>query len=216
MAQAKSNGPARRKNRVSPSATASFSLACAVPAASFIPDDLPALRHWLADRPDADELFELPIREVVVRSNAIARLPGVLADLEAPARVLLVQDDRPYTRAEVDLKPLVRDLLAGSRRQVEVLTLPRGPDGLVHADLENVERGRAAIGGRPTAVVALGSGVVQSVDVVVGQHVAAGHVVVTIRPAGPGAGVVPPRSGADDAHGRANDFRAAGRVDRGQ
>jgi hypothetical protein len=69
---------------------------------------------------------------------------------------------------------------------------------------------------RTIDVVALGSGVVQSVDVVVGQHVAAGHVVVTIRPAGPGAGVVPPRSGADDAHGRANDFRAAGRVDRGQ
>jgi glycerol-1-phosphate dehydrogenase [NAD(P)+] len=124
------------------------------------PDDLPALRHWLDARPDAPELFELPIREVVVRSNALDRLPGLLADLEAPARVLLIQDDRPYSRSGADLKPLVYDLLAGTGREVDVLTLPPSPDGLVHADLENIERGRAAIGGRPTAVVALGSGTV--------------------------------------------------------
>ena len=124
------------------------------------PDDLPALRRWLADRPDAADLFELPIREVVVRSDAISRLPGLLADLEAPARVLLVQDDRPYTRAGAALKPLICDLLAGTGRQVEVLTLPPSPDGLVHADLENVALGRETIGGRATAVVALGSGTV--------------------------------------------------------
>ena len=41
-----------------------------------------------------------------------------------------------------------------------MLTLPAGSDGLVHADLENVARGRAAIGGRQTTVVALGSGTV--------------------------------------------------------
>ena len=74
--------------------------------------------------------------------------------------MVLIQDDRPYLRTGADLKPLVHDLLAGAGREVEVLTLPSGPDGLVHADLENVERGRAAIGGLPTAVVALGSGTV--------------------------------------------------------
>ena len=58
--------------------------------------------------------------------------------------MLLIQDDRAYTRVGVDLKPLVHDLLAGTGRQVEVLTLPPSPDGLAHADLENVERGRAA------------------------------------------------------------------------
>jgi glycerol-1-phosphate dehydrogenase [NAD(P)+] len=124
------------------------------------PDDLPALRRWLGDRPDAAELAELPIRELVIRSNALERLPGLLADLDAPRRVLLLQDDRPYSRAGADLKPLVRDLLAQAGRDVEVVPLPPGPDGLVHADLENVARGRAAIGGRPTAVVALGSGTV--------------------------------------------------------
>jgi glycerol-1-phosphate dehydrogenase [NAD(P)+] len=124
------------------------------------PDDLPALRCWLADRPDAADLFEPPIRAVVVRSDALARLPDLLGDLDGPRRVLLVQDDRPYSRAGADLKPLAHDLLAGAGRDVEVLTLPPSADGLAHADLDNVERGRAAIGGRPTTVVALGSGTV--------------------------------------------------------
>jgi glycerol-1-phosphate dehydrogenase [NAD(P)+] len=125
-----------------------------------LPDDLPTLRRWLEVRQDAAELFDLPIREVVVRSNALVRLPSLLVDLDAPSRVLLIQDDRPYARAGADLKPMVHDLLAGAGRDVEVLTLPPSPDGLAHADLDNVERGRAAIGGRPTTVVALGSGTV--------------------------------------------------------
>jgi glycerol-1-phosphate dehydrogenase [NAD(P)+] len=124
------------------------------------PDDLPALRAWLADQEDADLLADLPIRGVVVRPDALAGLAGLLDDLGAPSRVVLIQDDRPYQRAGAPLKPLVREILAGHGRQVEVLTLPAGPDGLVYADLENVARGRLAIGGRPTTVVALGSGTV--------------------------------------------------------
>jgi glycerol-1-phosphate dehydrogenase [NAD(P)+] len=128
-----------------------------------LPDDLPALRRWLADRPDSDDLFELPIREIAVRADALSRLPDLLTDLDGPRRVILVQDQKPYGRAGEDLKALVYDLLAGTGRTVDVLTLPPSHDGLVHADLENVERGRAAIGGQPTApatVIALGSGTV--------------------------------------------------------
>jgi hypothetical protein len=55
-----------------------------------LPDDLPALRRWLAGRPDFAALFELPIREMMVRSNALARLPGLLSDLDAPSRALLI------------------------------------------------------------------------------------------------------------------------------
>ena len=124
------------------------------------PDDLTSLRAWLAARDDADLLADLPIREIVVRSNALARLPGLLDDLDAPRRVILFQDAQPYRRAGMSLKPLVQDLLAGHGRQVEILTLPPDPDGPVHADLDNVARGRAAIGGRPTTVVALGSGTI--------------------------------------------------------
>src|SRR5262249_35550791 len=93
------------------------------------PDDLPALRRWLDGRPDAAGLFTLPIREITGRSEALARLPSVLADLDAPPRALLIQDDRPYARAGADLKPLVRDLLASTGRRVDVLTLPSSPDG---------------------------------------------------------------------------------------
>ncbi|MCC7370926.1 MAG: iron-containing alcohol dehydrogenase [Chloroflexi bacterium] len=129
-------------------------------AAAPLPDDLPALRQWLAARPDAAELAELPIREIVVRSNALAGLPDLLSQLDAPTRLLLIQDDRPYQRGGASLKPLVHDLLAGAGRAVTTLTLPPGREGTVLADLENVERGRAAIGGQPTTVVALGSGTV--------------------------------------------------------
>src|SRR6266536_1578610 len=44
------------------------------------PDDLPALRAWLAAQHDADLLADLPIREIVVRADALSRLPGLLAD----------------------------------------------------------------------------------------------------------------------------------------
>src|SRR6476620_4696566 len=94
-----------------------------------VPDDLPALRRWLQGRPDAADLFELPIREIVVRSDALLQLPGLLADLDAPRRVVLIQDGRPYRRAGADLKPLVYELLAGAGRSVEVLTLPPGSGG---------------------------------------------------------------------------------------
>ncbi len=124
------------------------------------PDDLPALRQWLGAQPDAAELAEVPMREIVVATDALTRLPGMLDDLDAPRRVLLIQDDRRYLRAGADLKPLVHDLLAGTGRNVDVLTLPPSADGLVHADMANVERGRAAIAGQATAVVALGSGTV--------------------------------------------------------
>ncbi|MCC6179337.1 MAG: iron-containing alcohol dehydrogenase [Chloroflexi bacterium] len=124
------------------------------------PEDLPALRAWLAARGDDRVISDVPIRRILVQADALSDLPGVLADLDAPTRVLLVQDGRPYERAGASLKPLVYELLVSAGRQVEVLTLPPGADGLVHADLEQVGRVRAVIDDRPTTVVALGSGTV--------------------------------------------------------
>ena len=73
------------------------------------PDDLSALRGWLAAQEDADLLADLPIREIVVRADALSGLAGLLDDLGAPARVVLVQDDRPYERVGAPLKrPSVR------------------------------------------------------------------------------------------------------------
>src|SRR5581483_6205525 len=103
----------------------------AMPTPAPPPDNLPALHAWLAAQDDADLLADLPIREIVVQSDALGRLPDFLTDLDAPRRVLLVQDDRPYQRAGQPLKPLVHDLLAEHGCQVETLTLPPSPDGLV-------------------------------------------------------------------------------------
>ena len=81
-----------------------------------LPDDLPALRRWLADRPDAADLFELPIREVVVRSDALAAAAG---PARGPGRARAGAADpgrSAVPRAGADLKPLVHDLLAGAGR----------------------------------------------------------------------------------------------------
>src|SRR5688572_16456796 len=93
----------RSSDRLSAGAGERYTRAMTANDAALLPDDLPALRRWLAARPDAADLFDLPIREVVVRSDALLRLPGLLADLDAPARVLLIQDDRAYARAGADL-----------------------------------------------------------------------------------------------------------------
>ncbi|MBA2448347.1 MAG: iron-containing alcohol dehydrogenase, partial [Chloroflexi bacterium] len=122
------------------------------------PDDLPALKRWLAARPDAAELQPIGIQEIVVRSNALHGLSELLADLDAPERVLLVLDETFYRRGGDSLKPLVHEVLSGRGRSVEPCLLAAGGDGLVHADIENVELLRARIGARPSAVVALGSG----------------------------------------------------------
>ena len=57
----------------------------AAPAAPPRPDDLPALKRWLAAQPDAAALHELAIQQITIASNALVRLPGLLADLGAPA-----------------------------------------------------------------------------------------------------------------------------------
>src|SRR4051812_43345272 len=88
------------------------------------PDDLPALRAWLAAQDDADLMADLPIREIVVRADERGGVRGLPVALDAPHGVLLVRGDTPYLRAGQSLKPLVHDLLAEHGRQVEILTLP--------------------------------------------------------------------------------------------
>jgi glycerol dehydrogenase-like iron-containing ADH family enzyme len=122
------------------------------------PEDLTALRRWLQARTDADRLQPLPIDQIVVAVDALARLPDLLGDLQAPRRTLLVQDDVPMRRGSDELKPLVRELLTGAGRQVQSFQLEAAQDGLAHADLENVARLRSTIGGVTATVIAVGSG----------------------------------------------------------
>ncbi len=102
------------------------------------------------------------MRHVSIASNALLHLPELLVDLDAPARVLLVMDPTPMDRDGDHLKPLVHEAVSGNGRRVTPFVFQPGSDGLIHADLDNVARLRAAIGAEPTTVVALGSG--SSVD----------------------------------------------------
>ncbi len=122
------------------------------------PDHLDALKRWLAARPDADALHQILIQRITIAPNALARLPALLVDLDAPRRVLLVMDPTPMRRDGDDLKPLVHEVLAAPGWTVRPFVFQPAGDGLVHADLENVAPLRAAIGTQPTTVVALGSG----------------------------------------------------------
>lgn len=124
------------------------------------PADLPALKRWLAERPDADQLRPLAIQHILIQPDALANLPAVLDELPASRRVVLVLDDTPMRRGSDDLKPLVHEVLTSNQRRVEPFVFRPGEDGLVHADLAGVAHLRAAIGLGPASVVALGSGTV--------------------------------------------------------
>lgn len=129
------------------------------------PDDLPALKRWLAARPDAERLHPIATQQILVQSDALAHLLSVLRDLEAPDRVVLAMDETPMRRGEDDLKPLVYEVLSGGGRAVLPFVFAAaesgaGPHAPVHADLAGAARLRAAIGDAATAVVALGSGTV--------------------------------------------------------
>jgi hypothetical protein len=63
-------------------------------------------------------------------------------------------------RGPEPLKALVQRVLGQGKRGSEPLVIPAGEDGLVHADMDNVARVHAAIGDRPTTVLALGSGTI--------------------------------------------------------
>jgi glycerol-1-phosphate dehydrogenase [NAD(P)+] len=125
-----------------------------------LPDDLPALKRWLAGRPDADRLQPVAIRQILVEADALSCLPDLLDDLDAPLRLLVVQDRTPMWRGPEPLKALVQWVLGQGKRRPEPLVLPAGEDGLVHADMDNAARVRATIGDRPTTVLALGSGTI--------------------------------------------------------
>jgi hypothetical protein len=76
-----------------------------------LPDDLPALKRWLAGRPDADRLQPVAIRQILVEADALSCLPDLLDDLDAPLRLLVVQDRTPMWRGPEPLKALVQWVL---------------------------------------------------------------------------------------------------------
>ena len=124
------------------------------------PADMTALKNWLASQDDPFSVLRpIAIDEILIGPDALLELPAVLqrAGVAAGAHIVLVVDEVPMRREKDDLKPFVQALLRNAGYQVETLWLKGDPNGLVHADFEQVERVQAAIASG-TALVALGSG----------------------------------------------------------
>ena len=120
------------------------------------PSDMQQLRRQMQTLPDAHRLSPITIEACLVGADVLLQLPEVAARYN-PSRILLVIDDVVMWRGTQSLKPLVLDLLSGLKIPIDVLTIPPGHDGMVHASVENAElvRGRITPG---TLVVSVGSG----------------------------------------------------------
>ncbi len=122
--------------------------------------DLAALRSRLAAAPDAGLLRPIGLARIV---SGLGSLPGAVDDLfnGTAGPVALLVDATPMRRGGTDLKPAVRDLLAGTGR--EVREVRAGPDdGQVHADEVTVMAVRDAVDGA-CGIVTVASGTVADI-----------------------------------------------------
>lgn len=129
------------------------------------PADIPGLKRWLTSQEDAQAILRpIEIDEILIGPDVLLELPSVLerAGVARGEQVLLVMDETPMRRDEQDLKPFVQDLLRRAGYLVQTLWLLGDAYGLVHADLEQVERVHSAL--TPgMALVALGGGTVTDI-----------------------------------------------------
>jgi glycerol-1-phosphate dehydrogenase [NAD(P)+] len=107
---------------------------------------------------------ELPIREMLFESNALARLPSMLSLAgAAPDRpLLMIMDLTPMRRGADDLKPLILARLRAAGWRPEPIWLEPDGTGQVHTDFAQIERVQALL--QPgMAVLAVGAGTVTDV-----------------------------------------------------
>jgi glycerol-1-phosphate dehydrogenase [NAD(P)+] len=129
------------------------------------PADISAVKRWLAAQDDPqDQLRSVDIDEILIGPSVLMDLPFVLqrAGVTHGSRVLLVVDETPMLREDIDLKHFVRDLLYVAGYDETTCHLENDEYGLVHADVEHVES--VLWGLEPdTALIALGSGTVTDI-----------------------------------------------------
>ncbi len=129
------------------------------------PGDIPALKRWLAaqDNPQG-QLRSVDIDEILIGPSVLMDLPSVLqrAGITPGAKILLVMDETPMLREDVDLKHFVRDLLYVAGYDETTCWLESDEYGLVHAEYDHVEG--VLWGLEPgTALIAVGSGTVTDI-----------------------------------------------------
>ena len=120
------------------------------------PSDMNRLRAQLRALPDAHRLSDVTIEQCLISADALLQLPTVL-DRYAPTRILITMDAVPMLRGHQDLKTLVGQLASLAGVPLDVLVVPPGDDGQVHASVRNAQlvESHLTIG---TVVVSVGSG----------------------------------------------------------
>jgi len=135
------------------------------------PANMPAVKRWLAAQDDPQEqLRPIDIDEILIGTGVLLDLPFVLrrAGVAPGSKVLLVVDETPMFREDVDLKRFVRDLLYVAGYDETTYHLEEDEYGLVHADFAHVEGVlwglEPGAGPEPcTALIAIGSGTVTDI-----------------------------------------------------
>jgi glycerol-1-phosphate dehydrogenase [NAD(P)+] len=129
------------------------------------PANIPAVKRWLAAQDDPlGQLRSIDIDEILIGPGVLLDLPFVLqrAGVTHGSKVLLVMDETPMLREDVDLKRFVRDLLYVAGYNETTCHLVDDEYELIHAEFEHVES--VLWGLQPgTALVALGSGTVTDI-----------------------------------------------------
>lgn len=129
------------------------------------PADIPAVKRWLAAQDDPQgQLRSVDIDEILIGPSVLMDLPFVLqrAGVTPGSKVVLVIDETPMHREDIDLKRFVRDLLYVAGYDETTCHLENDEYGLIHADFEHVE---SVLWGLEsgTALIALGSGTVTDI-----------------------------------------------------
>lgn len=129
------------------------------------PTNIPSVKRWLAAQDDPQEqLRAIDIDEILIGPGVLLDLPFVLqrAGVAPGSKVLLVVDETPIFREDVELKRFVRDLLYVAGYHETTCHLDEDEYGLVHADYEHVE---GVLWGLEagTALIAIGSGTVTDI-----------------------------------------------------
>src|SRR5947208_4693937 len=129
------------------------------------PADIPAVKRWLAAQNDPQGYLRLIyIDEILIGTGVLLDLPFVLqrCGVTPGSKVLLVMDQTPMLREDVDLKRFVRDLLYVAGYYETTCWLEGDEYGLVHAEYEHMES--ILWGLEPSmALIAVGSGTVTDI-----------------------------------------------------
>src|SRR5436190_9194261 len=129
------------------------------------PANIQAVKRWLAAQDDPQgHLRSIDIDEILIGPGVLLDLPFVLqrAGVTPGSKLLLVVDETPMLREDIDLKRFVRDLLYVAGYDETTCHLEHDEYGLVHAEFEDVEG--ILWGLEPgKALIALGSGTVTDI-----------------------------------------------------